>query len=161
MKARMEEQEEHSVSTPIGAVRYCVENGKLTRLHFSDAIARGKPRDPIGRELAAYFEGDRAALRRIPVQLDGTPFHLEVWRALRRLRPGTTISYAELARRIGRPTAVRAVARANAANKIALVVPCHRVVGTSGKLVGYNFGIERKAWLLRFEGVAVAEPATR
>lgn len=144
--------EEHVLATPIGAVRYRVDDGKLVGLEFTTTAARGAPRDPIGRELAAYFAGEHAALKRIPVRLEGTEFSMRVWKELRRLAPGKTISYAELARRIGRPTAVRAVARANASNKVPLVVPCHRVIGAGGKLVGYSFGVERKEWLLRHEG---------
>jgi len=150
--------EEHVLATPIGAVRYRVENGRLSDLSFTTDAAPSRPKDPIGKLLAAYFAGDLKALRRIPVLLRGTPFLAAVWRELRRLRPGKTLSYKELARRVGRPTAVRAVARANACNKIALVVPCHRVIGSDGKLVGYSYGVERKAWLLRHEGATSFTP---
>lgn len=145
--------EEHVLETPIGPVRYRVEGGKLIGLDFAGAAPSKAPRDPIGKALQAYFAGERGALKRVPVRLEGTEFCVSVWRALRRLPPGKTVTYAELARRIGRPTAVRAVARANATNRIALVVPCHRVIGSDGSLVGYSFGLERKAWLLRHEGV--------
>ena len=81
----------------------------------------------------------------------GTPFQQAVWRALRRIPTGETLSYAELARRIGRPGAVRAVGRANGANPASIVVPCHRVIGSDGTLTGYGGGIERKRWLLAHE----------
>jgi methylated-DNA-[protein]-cysteine S-methyltransferase len=79
-----------------------------------------------------------------------------VWSALREIAVGTTISYAELARRIGKPTAFRAVGLANGANPVGIVVPCHRVIGTDASLTGYGGGIERKRWLLAHEGVDVA-----
>ena len=81
----------------------------------------------------------------------GTDFQREVWRALRGIPCGTTLSYGELARRIGRPNAVRAVGLANGANPIGVVVPCHRVIGSNGSLTGYGGGIERKRWLLDHE----------
>ncbi|MFO7546717.1 MAG: methylated-DNA--[protein]-cysteine S-methyltransferase [Trueperaceae bacterium] len=87
----------------------------------------------------------------IPLDERGTPFQRTVWRELRRIAPGTTTTYAELARRIGRPTAVRAVARACATNRIAVLTPCHRVVGSDGTLTGYRWGIARKRALLARE----------
>jgi methylated-DNA-[protein]-cysteine S-methyltransferase len=101
--------------------------------------------------LKAYLDGELDALDTLEIDPGGTPFQREVWRALRRVRPGRTISYGELAARIGRPTAVRAVARANALNPISLVIPCHRVIGKDGELCGYAGGLARKAWLLAHE----------
>ena len=101
--------------------------------------------------IARYFAGDLAAIDTLPVQTAGTPFQREVWRALREIPCGTTISYATLARRIGRPNAVRAVGLANGSNPVGVVVPCHRVIGSDGSLTGYGGGIERKRWLLRHE----------
>jgi methylated-DNA-[protein]-cysteine S-methyltransferase len=83
--------------------------------------------------------------------MEGTDFQRTVWQALRRIPCGTTISYGELARRIGRPAAVRAVGLANGANPVGVVVPCHRVIGADGSLTGYGGGIERKRWLLAHE----------
>jgi len=103
--------------------------------------------------IAAYFAGDLHAIDTLPVETAGTPFQRDVWRALRLIPCGTTISYGELARRIGRPAAVRAVGLANGANPVGVVVPCHRVIGSNGSLTGYGGGIERKRWLLRHEGV--------
>jgi methylated-DNA-[protein]-cysteine S-methyltransferase len=101
--------------------------------------------------IAAYFAGDLKAIDALPVQAGGTPFQQEVWRALRAITCGTTVSYAELAQRIGRPTAVRAVGLANGSNPVGVVVPCHRVIGSDGSLTGYGGGLERKRWLLEHE----------
>jgi methylated-DNA-[protein]-cysteine S-methyltransferase len=110
--------------------------------------------DPAGAAsaLQRYFAGDLTAVDALPVDTGGTPFQTSVWRALRTVPAGKTISYSELARRIGAPTAVRAVGAANGANPVPIVIPCHRIIGTSGKLVGYGGGMERKDWLLRHEG---------
>ncbi len=93
-----------------------------------------------------------AASARETTATDGTDFQRAVWRELRRIPSGKTISYAELAKRIGRPKAVRAVGLANRSNPISIVVPCHRVIGSDGSLTGYGGGMERKDWLLRHEG---------
>src|SRR5271156_2719457 len=98
-----------------------------------------------------YFAGDLKVIDTLPVQTAGTPFQREVWRALREIPCGTTVSYGKLAERIGRPTAVRAVGLANGSNPIGIVVPCHRVIGSDGSLTGYGGGIERKRWLLEHE----------
>jgi methylated-DNA-[protein]-cysteine S-methyltransferase len=109
--------------------------------------------------LARYFAGELAALDEQPVELLGTPFQLEVWRALRDIPAGRTWTYAGLAGRIGRPSAVRAVGAANGANPVAVFVPCHRVIAADGTLWGYGGGLERKAWLLRHEGAPFAAAA--
>jgi methylated-DNA-[protein]-cysteine S-methyltransferase len=101
--------------------------------------------------VAAYFSGDLHAIDMLPVETAGTQFQHEVWHALRLIPCGTTVSYGELARRIGRPAAVRAVGLANGANPVGVVVPCHRVIGSNGSLTGYGGGIERKRWLLDHE----------
>jgi methylated-DNA-[protein]-cysteine S-methyltransferase len=90
----------------------------------------------------------------VAVELNGTAFQKEVWTALRRISAGTTISYSTLAARIGQKAAVRAVGAANGANPVAIVVPCHRVIGADGSLTGYGGGLDRKRWLLAHEGVA-------
>jgi len=102
--------------------------------------------------MRAYFKCDIAAIDGLPVETAGTPFQRSVWRALRRIRRGTTISYAELARWIGKPRAVRAAGLANGQNPISIVVPCHRVIGSNGTLTGYGGGLPRKKWLLEHEG---------
>jgi methylated-DNA-[protein]-cysteine S-methyltransferase len=105
----------------------------------------------VYEELDAYFGGDIEALDRIAVDARGTPFQQEVWHQLRRIPVGTTISYGELAKRVDRPNAQRAVGMANASNPIALIVPCHRVIRTGGALGGYAFGLAYKQWLLDHE----------
>lgn len=114
--------------------------------------------DPAGviPALRRYFAGDVRALDPLTVDTGGTPFQARVWRELRRIPAGSTITYQELARRIGAPAAVRAVGAANGANPIPIVVPCHRVIGASGKLVGYGGGMHIKEWLLRHEGWGLA-----
>lgn len=106
------------------------------------AAARGQLRE--------YFAGERREFA-LPLALDGTPFRLAVWRALATIPYGATRTYGELAAAIGRPGAARAVGLANGRNPFAVVLPCHRVVGAGGGLVGYGGGLERKAWLLRHE----------
>ncbi len=114
-------------------------------------------RDPGGLSTAMrrYFEGDLSAIDELPVKAEGTPFQQRVWKALRKIKCGTTLSYAELARRIGHPTAVRAVGLANGQNPVGVVVPCHRVIGSNGKLTGYGGGLPRKRWLLAHEGANI------
>jgi methylated-DNA-[protein]-cysteine S-methyltransferase len=109
--------------------------------------------DPHGltSALTAYFAGDLHSIDTLPVETAGTAFQREVWHALREIPCGATVSYGELARRVGRPAAVRAVGLANGSNPIGVVVPCHRVIGSNGSLTGYGGGIERKRWLLDHE----------
>ena len=110
--------------------------------------------DPAGvaTALDRYFAGDVAALDGIDVELNGTDFQRRVWTALRGVRAGTTVSYSDIARSIGAAAAVRAVGAANGANPVALVVPCHRILGQNGTLTGYGGGLDRKRWLLQHEG---------
>ena len=161
--------------TPIGELLIVADRaGKLRTIDWTDHEARmrqlldryyGKggytlapARDPGGltRAMRAYFKGDIGVIDRLPVATAGTPFQTDVWRALRKIRSGMTISYAELARRIGRPRAVRAAGLANGQNPISIVVPCHRVIGSNGSLTGYGSGLPRKQWLLRHEGALAA-----
>jgi len=116
-------------------------------------LRRGRRLPSVVDRLQRYFDGDIAALDDIAVDPVGTPFQRRVWTALRDVRAGTTTSYSELARRIGTPNAVRAVGAANGANPIPIVIPCHRVIGADGRLVGYGGGLDRKRWLLAHEGV--------
>jgi methylated-DNA-[protein]-cysteine S-methyltransferase len=116
--------------------------------------------DPGGASTAirAYLAGDLAAVDGLPVRTDGSPFQERVWAELRRIAAGTTISYGELARRIGEPlTSSRAVGHANSLNPVAIVVPCHRVIGANAALTGYAGGLHRKRWLLEHEGVVVRD----
>ena len=124
------------------------------RLHYGkDGYALKTARNPAGlsRALRAYFDGELAAIDRLKVATGGTDFQKSVWKTLRTIACGETITYAMLAQRVGRPTAVRAVGHANGDNPISVVVPCHRVIGTNGSLTGYGGGIERKRWLLAHE----------
>lgn len=114
----------------------------------------------VRRQLTEYFAGKREQFD-VPLKLAGTPFQQRVWRELVRIPFGTTITYAELARRIGRPTASRAVGHANGRNPVSIIVPCHRVIGANGKLTGYAGGLENKEWLLGWErGAMASEPRT-
>ena len=100
-----------------------------------------------------YFGGDLGAIEMIPVHCHGSEFQKTVWHELRRIPAGRTISYGQLAARIGNPKAMRAVGLANGANPISIFVPCHRVIGANGTLTGYGGGLARKQWLLAHEGV--------
>lgn len=160
------------MTTPIGELIVIADSdGKLRTIDWTDHEARMKQlldryygkgrytlttrRDPGGLTSAMrrYFKGEIGVLKDLPVATTGTPFQESIWKALRRIKDGTTISYAELARRIGRPKAVRAAGLANGQNPISIVVPCHRVIGSNGSLTGYGGGLPRKQWLLAHEGV--------
>lgn len=110
------------------------------------------PLQEAARQLDEYFAGKRIAFN-LPLDMQGTEFQRKVWHALMEIPFGQTISYAEQAKRIGKPGAVRAVGAAIGRNPISIVIPCHRVIGTSGRLTGYAGGIERKSALLALEGV--------
>ena len=105
----------------------------------------------LSATISRYFAGELEAIDHISVATGGTPFQRKVWHELRNIPCGSTTSYGELARRIGHPTAVRAVGSANGDNPVAVIVPCHRVIGSNGSLTGYGGGIERKRWLLDHE----------
>lgn len=157
-----------TVDSPVGPLTIAERAGRLCLLHFGPdgpeidrTFERWYPGEATGRQalprvagvLAQYFNGEIGVLDTISVELNGTPFQRKVWGALRRIPGGTTISYAELAKRIGVPSAVRAVGTANGANPVAVIVPCHRVIGSNGRLTGYGGGLDRKQWLLEHEGV--------
>ncbi len=105
----------------------------------------------LSAALRAYFAGDVKRIDRLPVAWGGTEFQRAVWKALRSIPCGEPVSYGELARRIGRASAVRAVGHANGTNPVSIVVPCHRVIGSDGTLTGYGGGLERKRWLIDHE----------
>ena len=123
---------------------------QLPRLGQRVALGRTVVTDQLQAELTAYFAG-RLATFTTPLALQGTPFTQSVWAALRAVPFGTTQSYAALAKTVGRPAASRAVGRANGANPVAILVPCHRLVGAGGALTGYAGGLWRKEWLLAHE----------
>jgi len=106
------------------------------------------------RQLTAYFDGTLKEFD-VPLAMRGTPFQLRVWEELVRIPYGTTMSYGELARRVGNPNASRAVGLANGRNPISIIVPCHRVIGSDGKLTGYGGGLPRKSALLAFESAVL------
>ena len=155
------------VPSPVGDLMLLASDTHLTSVRFAphadDAAARGWRRatggtdadailDLARAQLGDYFAG-RITTFDLPLGPTGTPFQTQVWRALREIPFGETISYGELARRIGDPKAMRAVGAANGRNPIPIIVPCHRVIGANGSLTGFGGGIERKRWLLAHEGV--------
>jgi methylated-DNA-[protein]-cysteine S-methyltransferase len=125
---------------------------RLLRLHYGQYTLRsGSIPASVKKALRAYFDGNIDALDEIQVATKGTLFQRKVWKALRDIPSGTTISYGTLATHVGHPSASRAVGAANGANPIGIVVPCHRVIGASGKLTGYAGGLSHKQWLLDHE----------
>jgi methylated-DNA-[protein]-cysteine S-methyltransferase len=127
-----------------------------SRLHDLELVTAADP-GRLVTAMRAYFDGELAAIDALTVETGGTEFQGQVWRALRTIPCGRTWSYGDLARQIGKPAAVRAVGLANGANPIAIVVPCHRVIGSDGSLTGYGGGLDRKRWLLAHEGAAGGE----
>ena len=145
------------IKSPAGPLLLAASNQGLLALEFG----RGKPRAgwveseeriaPFARQLAEYFAGQRREFD-LPLDLRGTDFQKRCWRELLKIPYGETRSYADIARAIGNPLAVRAVGLANGQNPIAIIVPCHRVIGSDGSLTGYGGGIETKRRLLELEG---------
>jgi methylated-DNA-[protein]-cysteine S-methyltransferase len=134
---------------------------RLLRLHYGEQgyrLEQASKLNGLTNAIENYFAGELIAIDSLAVRTGGTPFQREVWRALRTIPCGTTISYAKLAGQIGRPNAIRAVGLANGSNPIGVVVPCHRVIGADGSLTGYGGGLNRKLWLLKHES---SLPATR
>jgi methylated-DNA-[protein]-cysteine S-methyltransferase len=124
---------------------------RYVKRRFREEIVESPTRSRIAKKLEEYLAGDLSALDAIAVDAEGTEFEKRVWRALRTIPAGATASYAEIARAVGSPTAVRAVGAANAKNPISVIVPCHRVIRSDGSLCGYAGGIHRKQWLLAHE----------
>jgi methylated-DNA-[protein]-cysteine S-methyltransferase len=165
-------QETLVVRSPIGPLTLTAEAGALTAVAFETpagyadgafagvivgAVSGAAPPPPVSpvlaeasRQLAAYFAGERREFD-LSLRPKGTPFQLTVWEALRRIPYGETVTYGELAATVGRPTAARAVGGANHRNPLAIVVPCHRVIGADGTLTGYAGGLSAKAALLAIE----------
>ena len=144
-----------TIETPFGPVQAVVDGeGALTELKFGPSNKNGNgdtATNPlVKRQLDEFFAGQRTTFD-LPMAPDGTEFQKRVWAELTRIPYGETISYAELAKRVGSEGAARAVGRANATNPIAVVVPCHRVIGADGSLTGYAYGVELKRSLLDFE----------
>ncbi|WP_447005501.1 methylated-DNA--[protein]-cysteine S-methyltransferase [Saccharothrix isguenensis] len=149
-----------TVDSPVGPLTLVAHDGVLSGLYMTEQ--RHRPADEtfgsedpslfadVAAQLAEYFDGTRTSFD-LPLDLIGTPFQRSVWEALCEIPYGTTVSYGELAQRLGRPSAARAVGLANGRNPIGIIVPCHRVVGSTGGLTGYGGGLERKRHLLDFE----------
>jgi methylated-DNA-[protein]-cysteine S-methyltransferase len=167
-----------TIATPLGDMLALASDGGLCALEFTTVAGanRGQQRLPrlearlarwfhpfemVDAEcpvilrtrawLAAYFDGASAGVADLPLDMRGAPFELRVWTALRAIAPGTTTSYGAVAQALGSPGAARAVGAANGANPVAIIVPCHRVVGSSGSLTGYGGGLDRKTWLIDHE----------
>lgn len=153
-----------TVSSPLGALRLYARAGALVGVYFEahrpaprvdpDAIERGDEAvlRRASEQLAEYFAGARTAFD-LPIALErGTAFTRSVWSALAGIAHGERITYADLARRLGRPRAVRAVGAANARNPLSIVLPCHRVIGADGSLTGFGGGLPAKQYLLKLEG---------
>jgi methylated-DNA-[protein]-cysteine S-methyltransferase len=145
--------------TPFGPAWAAVnDNGSVTGFGFGVAKSEGARHPEVARQIEDFFAGKRRDFE-LPLAPEGSDFQKRVWAELIKIPFGETISYGELARRVGRPGAARAVGRANATNPIALIVPCHRVIGTNGTLTGYAGGIELKEKLLAWERKFIASGA--
>jgi methylated-DNA-[protein]-cysteine S-methyltransferase len=133
---------------------------RLLQIHYGSKGFRIKSSQSKSKALTVldhYFQGAVAEIRDLVVETGGSAFQRNVWRALRSIRCGTTMSYAALAEQVGRPAVVRAVGMANPRNPVGVVVPCHRVVGADGSLTGYAGGLDRKLWLLKHEANGMQE----
>jgi methylated-DNA-[protein]-cysteine S-methyltransferase len=161
-------------SSPLGEILVVTEGNCLCALDFVDYEARmmtllrkrydrihlNPSINPLGLRdrLADYFNGQRQCFADIVTHPGGTPFQQQVWQQLQTIEPGTTWTYGDLAKSLGNPNGSRAVGAANGLNPIAIVVPCHRVIGSNAKLTGYAGGLDRKAWLLRHEQQYCGKP---
>ncbi len=155
---------ESSVSSPVGVLNLAADADSVLRVSFARSrhpIAGGGASGPlaaVAAQLEEYFAGQRE-LFELPLRATGSPFELAVWQELERIPFGQTRSYGEVARAAGyKADSARAVGVACARNPLAIVVPCHRVLGADGRLVGYGGGIDNKAWLLAHEGATLAAP---
>ena len=167
------------IASPIGRITFAVSRHGVCGLTIGDDVERFRASiakkfadgasgagvrleevalPALRRSFEHYFAGSIDALEEIGVDLRGTAFQQRVWAALRTIKPGTTASYGDIARRIGQPRAGRAVGMANNRNPVALIVPCHRVIGADGSMTGYGFGLETKRWLLRHEKAVAVRP---
>jgi methylated-DNA-[protein]-cysteine S-methyltransferase len=142
--------------SPIGVIEIEATESEVTRVEFdagerrTSATAFSPALEAAVRQLDEYFRGRRRVFE-LMLRLEGTEFQNRVWRGLLDVGYGETASYGEIARAIGRPKSTRAVGAANGRNPISIIVPCHRIIGSSGALTGYGGGLWRKEWLLRHE----------
>jgi methylated-DNA-[protein]-cysteine S-methyltransferase len=155
----MQEQFEHIYTSPIGRIKITADNDCIQTLLFLDEQDQGahkieKESPPVIHqcidELIEYFNGSRTKFT-VPIHQSGTDFQQKVWRELYEVPYAKTMSYAELAKKLGDPKVIRAAASANGKNKIAIIVPCHRIIGSDKNLTGYAWGLARKKWLLQHE----------
>lgn len=149
-----------TMQSPLGIILLTEENGALTRLDFTEdhrEMPAGTPllQEAI-RQLAAYFAGERQAFS-LPLMPRGTPFQIRCWEALQKIPYGRSVSYGEEAALLGQPRACRAVGSANGKNPLPILIPCHRVLASGGKLGGYSSGTEIKKKLLTLEGIPFCE----
>lgn len=148
------------IDSPVGRLRLIADADGLREMCFEveshptvlqpEWVRASKPLEVAHRQLDEYFAGTRRAFE-LRLNPHGTPFQLMVWMALRQIPYGSTISYGELARRVGKPAASRAVGAANGRNPLSIIVPCHRVIGANGKLTGFGGGLPIKQFLLELE----------
>ncbi len=154
----------YSFASPIGRITVTSNSAEITELLLPNRVDQGA-NDPVStptepllceaiQQIRAYFDGELREFD-LPLALQGTEHQKRVWDELRRIPFGALISYGELARRIGRPTASRAVGAANGKNPIAIIIPCHRVIGANGSLTGYGGGLDVKRWLIQHEAQAM------
>jgi methylated-DNA-[protein]-cysteine S-methyltransferase len=158
------------IDSPVGPLLVAADEEGLHLIHFQAGRWRRRPgasweRDPaafraLAGQLGEYFRRERRTFD-LPLAPRGTAFQLATWRALTTIPYGETISYAELARRVGRPEASRAVGAANGANPLPIVVPCHRVIGKDGSLTGFGGGLDAKRALLELEGASCVAPSAQ
>ncbi len=153
------------VETPLGTMYLAISDGALREAGFVETWARPvvEPDDDTSQEglsdearrvrdaVAAYFEGDVEAIDEIEIDPQGTEFQVAVWRAIREVPAGQTVSYQDIARAVGKPSAYRAVGTATGRNPVGIAVPCHRIVRSDGGLGGYGGGLHRKEWFLEHE----------
>jgi methylated-DNA-[protein]-cysteine S-methyltransferase len=159
------------IESPMGTMVLITNHDRLCAIDFADCEPRTigllhkryqsfelvETIDPQGfsSKLRAYLAGDYPSLHDLPIDSGGTDFQQLVWQELCKIPVGKTATYGEIATRLGKPTASRAVGMANSLNPIAIAIPCHRVIGSKAKLTGYAGGLERKQWLLQHEGVRI------
>jgi methylated-DNA-[protein]-cysteine S-methyltransferase len=145
-----------TISSPVGSLALTVtDDGAVTRVAFGAGETNDDPRfEPLVTQLREYFAGERTDFD-LPLRQQGSPFEQRVWAALMEIPYGDTASYGEIAARIGDPGKARAVGAANGRNPIAIICPCHRVIGSDGSLTGYGGGLENKRTLLDLEAGAL------
>lgn len=165
----------HTLSSPLGTLQLVTDaRDRVCALDFEEAtphlqqtlrryygdceLVAAQKKSEAEARLQQYFSGDWGAVRHIVVADHGSPFQRQLWAALREIPAGQVMSYGELARQLGQPHAARKVGGANAANPIAIIVPCHRVIGSDGQLKGYAWGLARKQWLLAHEQARLRRP---